>query len=82
MKQCISIFFLEIFCPNFEISRQEALSDDFVLYQETNGSTYVPPPPGGYEAPLCCRGRLGLIQDAMSANKNHQRRTDLKAGEF
>ena len=28
---------------------QEALTDDFILYQEQNGATYVPPPKGGYE---------------------------------
>ncbi len=27
-------------------------------------------------------GAVGFDPDAMSANKNHQRRTDLKAGEF
>ncbi|CAK9071077.1 unnamed protein product [Durusdinium trenchii] len=31
---------------------EEALNDDFVLYQETNGPTYVPPPKGGYEEHL------------------------------
>jgi len=29
---------------------QEALEDDFILYQEKGGETYVPPPKGGYEA--------------------------------
>eukprot|EP00435_Cladocopium_sp_Y103_P013143 s1702_g3.t1 len=31
---------------------EEALTDDFILYQEQNGATYVPPPKGGYEEHL------------------------------
>lgn len=37
--------------PRSVAAAQEALSNDFILYQEINGATYVPPPEGGYEAP-------------------------------